>query len=375
MRIILAYAGGLAATEAIPWLRARYRADVVTVTLDLGQGRALEAVRDRALAAGAVRAHVVDGREAFTRDVLVPALRGDVDGVSPRILAQAVLGPTLVDLARIERAVAVAHTCATGSGDRRRLEAAVQVLNPALTLIPIAVEHPVTTDELAMFARSHQLLTPPAADGVRAVDSNLWGRTLSLVSAGAEHAMPPESAFTLTRPVNDCPQEPATIDLYFDSGVPMSINRVAMPFVDLVQTVVTIAGRHGVGRQRIAVTSGEIARAPTAGESRAGAGGEAREWAAGETDERAAGESDAWIESPAAAVLHTAHRVLQARLWDGETSAFAAIVRRRLRDALLDGGWSLPLRSALDAFVMEAQRRISGTVRLSLSRGTMAPAD
>lgn len=353
MRIILAYAGGLAATEAIPWLRARHRADVVTVTLDLGQGRALQAVRDRALAAGAVRAHVVDGRDAFARDVLVPALRGDVDGVSPRILGQAALGPSLADVARIERAVAVAHTCAPGSGDQRRVEAAVHALNTALTLIPVAVEHPIAPDELAAFARAHQLLTPAPGAGLAAVDSNLWGRTLVL-SPGPSQATPPDSAFTLTQPASACPHEPALIELHFEAGVPVSINRVTMPFGELVQTVVTIAGRHGVGRQRLPVSGG--AGIP--------ASSDADEW-----------DAEEWIESPAAAVLHAGHRALQARLWDEETSGFAATVSRRLREALLTGGWSLPLRSALDAFVAEAQRRISGTVRLSLARGTISPAE
>lgn len=327
MRIILAYGGGVTATEAIAWLRSRYRADVVAVTLDLGQGRALESVRDRALAAGAVRAHVVDAREAFARQVLLPALRADLDDVSPRVLGQAMIGPTLVDMARIERAVAIAHTCPGDSADRIRLEAPVQALNGSLTLVPVAVEHAVPAADLAAYARDHQLTTP-AVPGVLHVDANLWGRTLTL--AGDPPAA--ERLFTLTRSPETCPDEAAVVELAFEEGVPVSVNGVTMPFLDLVQSLVTIAGTHGVGRRQMA---------------------------------------DAWVEAPAAAVLHAGHRALQERLWDDETKAFAATVTQRDRDLLERGGWSLPFRDALAAFEREAQRRISGVTRLRLRKGTV----
>lgn len=334
MRIVLAYAGGLTATAAIPWLRERYRADVVAVTLDLGQGRALESVRDRALAAGAVRAHVVDARETFAQQVLVPALRADVDSVTPRVLGEAVLGPVLVDVARIERAVAVAHTCEADGADRTRLESPVRALNPSLTIIPVAAERPLAADELAAFARAHQLTTPREAGLSVVTDVNLWGRTLTPTQDG--DALPlPERAFTMTRSSANCPSEPAIVELEFAGGVPVSINGVAMPFLDLLQSLVTIAGTHGIGRRQV---------------------------------------GSEWVETPAASVLHFAHRALQERLWDADTRAFAATVSRRDTDLLEQGGWSFPLRDALDAFVIEAQKRITGTVRVTLAQGNMSAA-
>jgi len=264
MRIVLAYSGGLRTTAAIPWLRDRHHADVIAVTVDLGQGRALESVRDRALAAGARRAHVVDARDAFARDVVLPALRAGVSGVPPRLFGQAMLGRTLVDVARIERAVAIAHGALAGSRDAQRIELPVRSLNPGLTLVPMAADAPTDRQALAAYARAHHIDVRP--DDEVAADLNLWGRTLGW-SAG--DGAPADSAFTLTRAAAVTPGEPALVDLQFDSGRPVSINGVAMSFPDLVQSLATIAGTHGIGRLPV---------------------------------------DGAWVEAPAATVLHTAHQ-------------------------------------------------------------------
>src|SRR5262245_47136997 len=228
MRIVLGYAGGVDASEAVHWLRETHRADVIAVTLDLGQGRALEAARDRALAAGAVRAHVIDAREQFARQYVLPTLLADAVPDSgrpnPRALGVPLLGQTVVDIARIERAVAVAGLSWRDGADR--LESAVKSLNPALSTVQV----------------------PPVAETVGLkVDLNLWGRTL-MASADAEDI--PESAFATTRPLAACPDEAAVVELAFEDGRPTSINGVSMPLLDLIQSLGTIAGAHGVGRFR-----------------------------------------------------------------------------------------------------------------------------
>ena len=136
MRIALAYGGGFETSVGVSWLKERYGADVIAVTVDLGQGRELEAVRDRALAAGALRAHVIDGREAFASQYVLRAIRAaaihDDGHPMPKALGRPLLAQTLVDLARLERASAVAHGC-DDVMDRARLETAVRALNPDLT--------------------------------------------------------------------------------------------------------------------------------------------------------------------------------------------------------------------------------------------------
>lgn len=333
MRIVLAYSGGPRTTAAIPWLRERHRADVIAVALDLGQGRALESLRDRALAAGAVRAHVVDARDAFARDVVLPALRAGVSGVSPRVLGQAMLGPTLVDVARIERAVAVAYVAAPGSADAARLETPLRALNPALSLLAVAAGTPPDRGGADVADPGARHPDTPYESGSPTVDLNLWGRTLP---SSAPDQPPGDAAFTLTRPTAACPDEPAVVDLQFDSGTPVSINGVAMSFTDLVQSLGTIAGTHGLGRVWL---------------------------------------GDGWVEAPAATVLQAAHQTLRACRLDPGTQAFAATVALRYAELLAAGGWCLPLRGALDAFVMQAERPVTGTVRVRLRKAELAIVD
>ncbi|MBM3771253.1 MAG: hypothetical protein FJW27_08200 [Acidimicrobiia bacterium] len=347
MRIVLAYSGGLRSTAAIPWLRARQRADVVAVTLDLGYGRALEAVRDRALAAGAVRAHVVDGRDGFARELVLPALRADVrtasasrdgdtsaavsDGaLQPRALGQTALGPTLLDIARIERAVAVAHACEANSPDRIRLESALHALHPATTTIAVGDEWPASRADILARARDQRLPLPGDVSDSTVVDANIWGRTMWWRQQGEAAPLGwPESAFAMTRPPTAWPAEPAELQVRFDRGTPTALNGVPMSFVDLLQSLETIAGAHGVGRSR---------------------------------------QGSAWVEAPAATVLLMAHSALQAAIWDEEVRQFAESLSRRYAELIDRGGWFRPVREVLDASVESSQRQVTGVVALRVCR-------
>ena len=236
-RILLAYSGSLPATAAIPWLRDTYDAEVVTLSLDLGQGVDLADVRERALASGALRAHVIDAREEFVRDHILPALRAG-HAASPaafaeRPLSRALIAKRLVDLARMENASAVAHGCAAEDPDRAALEEAIRTLNPSLPIYAPASTWEASGDDL---------------------DVNLWGRTILRA--------PAESDFRLTRRLDETPLEPAVMALEFIAGVPVRANDVDMPIIELIESIETIAGTHGVGR--IALPGGMAAESPAA---------------------------------------------------------------------------------------------------------------
>jgi argininosuccinate synthase len=187
-------------------LRQTYGADVITVTVDLGQERDLEAVRDQALAAGAARAHVVDRREAFARDFLLPALKADADLPSPSWadLAWPLLAQTLVDVAAIEQASAVAHGCAAASRGGTQIASAVRALGPDLIVIAAG---------------------PPAMDDSPAAATDLVPRG----AAGG-------------------PDEPAGVDVAFARGVPTVLNGIEMPLEELLASLNTIAGAYGSSR-------------------------------------------------------------------------------------------------------------------------------
>lgn len=215
-RIVLAFSGGLETSVAIPWLAERYGAEIIAVTIDLGQGRELEEVRDRALATGAVRAHVLDARDEFAHRYIVRGLKADATDPegSPlgRALGRPLIAQQLVQIAGIEQASAIAH-----AGKGAAIDAAARMLNPALRVLAPAREWTMTSPQQLEYARARQLPLPPDTD----------------------------LRFTL-----ESPAEPAAVDLAFERGVPTGINGVGMPILDLFDSLGTIAAAHGVGRPK-----------------------------------------------------------------------------------------------------------------------------
>lgn len=328
-RIVLAYSGGLNASAAVPWLAESEGADVVTITLDLGQQGELEEVRDRALASGAVRAHVLDVAEEFARDYVVRALKADAlaEGRRPLIspLAAPMLAKKLVEIAAIEQAHLVAH----GAADRdaaARIESAVRALNPRLTVRAPARDWDLTRLDAIVYAQKRNITVPVTAEAPHGADGHVWGRTVALRAANRRRE-PPEELFTLTKPAAACPDEPAFVDITFERGTPTAVNGVSMPLTDLIATVEMIAGAHGVGR------------------------------------------AERGIEAPAAVVLHAAHAELQKLVAGKEAVRFSKRVAREYADLVQRGAWFSPLREALDAYVDKISDRVSGVIRLKLFKG------
>ena len=203
-RLVLACTGSPRTAAAIPLLARQYGADVVTVTLDLGQGGDLDDVRERALAAGAVRAHVLDVREEFAREYILPALRAGAlqatGGPARAALECAIVAGKLVEIAQIEQAAIAAHGCLPDTADQARIEAAVRALDASLRIIAI----PAST-------------------------------ALSATMSGA-------------RPMVPAPDAPACVELTFDRGTPVAINGVEMTLTELLDSVATIAAGHAVAQ-------------------------------------------------------------------------------------------------------------------------------
>jgi argininosuccinate synthase len=324
-RIVLACSGSLEEASAIGWLRRRHSADIVTVTVDLGQGRALEAVRDRALMLGAVRAHVVDARDRFAHGFVLPALRADAlhGGGVPMALAlsRAAIAQQLVEIAGIERAAAVAHCGGRGAGESL-LDRLLAALAPDLPVLTPAREWGLTGDDILAFAARHGFV----ADGAAAspIDSNFWGRSLRR-QPGAS-AKPPFAG----RSLDSCPGEPALVDITFTRGMPTALNGVAMPFLELAPSLGTLATTHGIGQT---------------------------------ANDRVV------CDAPAAVLLHAAHRELTRAASAADVERFSAAARAAYVDLVEDGRWFSPLRPVLDAFFTAVQDPVSGIVRLQLLKG------
>lgn len=239
--VVLAFAGGIHASAAIPWLTDTMGVEVVTVTLDVGQGHELGELRARALACGAVRAHVVDARDDFAREVLFPSLVTQSIETSVRdipALPWPLIARKLVEIARIENAGAVAH----GSTDPA-FDAAIRTVDSSMPIIAAAREWTMSDAELDAYARARRLPVETSVAQDCRIDQNLWGRIVAWTGDQAPAALRTRITGRL--------EEPATVDLHFEHGAPTSVNGVPMSPAELVECLALIGGQHGIGQTRI----------------------------------------------------------------------------------------------------------------------------
>lgn len=331
-RMVLGYSGSLETSIAIAWLAGRFEVEVIAVTLDVGQGRDLTDVRERALAAGAVRAHVLDVRDELARAYVLPALRagaieidGDPLGVA---LARPLLARKLVEVARMEGATSIAHGCQPGSEDETRFERAIAAVDPSMTIVAPLREWKMTQAEQIEYAKAHNIL----ASASPRVDANLWARTIA-----ADEAR--DDIYLLTRAPDMCPEEPAHLEIGFLRGVPVRANGIEMPLGELIESVETIAGAHGVGRIDRSATDRKI------------------------------------YEAPAASVLVMAHRELEALVVPEDLARLQDYLAHEYRSLIGAGLWFGPTREAIDSFASSVQRLVSGSVRLELFKGQCRVVD
>jgi argininosuccinate synthase len=338
-RIVLGYTGGFETALAIPRLADRFDAEIIAVALDVGQRAALVEVRERALALGARRCHVIDARETLVRHVIVPALQAGAlaEQWSPAVgdLAMPVIVKTLVDVARMENACAIAHGC-VDAADVARFERLARSLDPSPELIAAARIPDRTSEEKIAYARRLGIARAGHDSGDDAT-ANVWGRSIRLAAADDDSG-PAEKIFVLTRRPHDGPNQPAYLEIEFRDGVPIKANGIDMPLGEMIESVETIAGAHGVGRIDVRRSeSGMSARTVS--------------------------------EVPAGLVLHTAHSHLQQLVVPQEVQRLIPEVGQTCASLIATGQWLSPARAPIDAFVASIQRRVTGSITLSLFKG------
>lgn len=247
-RVVLAYSGDLVASAVLAWLLDQGAAEVATVTVDLGQGRDLNDVRDRALGIGATRAHVLDARAAFAREAVAPAWRQPLDEPRAAALARPFIAAHAIDIARIEGASLIAHGSAFPASDPIGLEAALAAAGAEVPCVAPARTWGMDVPALIAFGRARGIPVPSTKARHVMEVRNLWGRSVTSDVLDDPAAEPPADLYTLTRSVTEWATEPAVIDITFAAGVPVALNGVELPLVDLILSLDTIAGAHGVGR-------------------------------------------------------------------------------------------------------------------------------
>jgi argininosuccinate synthase len=321
-RIVLGFTGDAPTAAAIGWLAERYSAEIVTLTLDCGQGDELAGTREKALALGAVRAHVIDAREELVRDYLLPAMQaGALD--AGYALAYPLLAKRLVELARMEGAFAIAH-CAGSQALGAAIGSEAAALDPGLEVIAPLTMWSVSAQDLAALARRHGL--PAVSANESRIEATLWGRRIVAPGVAALDSQ----LFTLTRDAADCPSDPALVDVRFAAGVPVGANDIEMSMLELMESLETIAGAHGIGR----VVSESTAS-----------------------------------EAPAARVLSAAYEALEQHVLGADLAGFKRRLAAVYSSALVGGHWFSDLREGIDAFARTTRTRVTGNVRLRLCGG------
>jgi argininosuccinate synthase len=347
-KVVLAYSGGLDTSVAVAWLREQFGVDVVTLTVDLGGGSLREGVQRRAISAGASRAYVVDARERFVTDFVWPHLQAGAlyQGAYPlaTALARPLIAQLLVEVAKRERADAVAHGCTGKGNDQVRFDVAVHALDPGLQVIaPMRVGMGLTRDEEIDYATERNIEIPVTKGSNYSIDANLWGRSIEAGPMEDPWVAPPADVFEWTADPGRAP-EAVEVIIAFEGGIPVELNGERVDPVTLVDRLSKLAGEHGVGRidhvedRLVGIKSREI------------------------------------YEAPAATVLHRAHRALEGLTLSKDTLRFNRGVADELAQLTYDGLWFSALHRDLRGYVASSQRVVSGEVRIRLDHGNAVVA-
>jgi len=342
-KIVLAYSGGLDTSCAIKWLQESYGYEVIAVTADIGEGKDLAPIKEKALKVGAIKHYSLPLKESFAADFLAPALQANVmyEGVYPLIsaLSRPLIARTLVEIAEKEGAVAVAHGFTGKGNDQVRFDVSIRALAPELQIVAPAREHPMAREEAIAYAAKHGIALPINVHNPFSIDQNLWGRSCECGLLEDPWIEPPEAAYALTNALSNTPATPEEITIGFEQGVPTGLNGQPLSLVDCIEQLNTLAGHHGIGRidhienRLVGIKSREV------------------------------------YEAPGAITLITAHRALEAITLVREVARFKPVIEQQFAHLIYDGLWFSPLRNALQAFLSETQRYVSGIVRLKLFKG------
>ncbi|MDO8472371.1 MAG: argininosuccinate synthase [Dehalococcoidia bacterium] len=342
-KVVLAYSGGLDTSVAIQWLAEKYDMRIIALTIDMGNAKDLEAVRQKALKLGAIKAITLDARETFINDFVFPALKANAvyEGVYPlaTALGRPLIAKLCVDVAKKEGAKAIAHGCTGKGNDQVRIDVGVAALAPELKIIAPAREWGMTREQTIEYALKHKIPIPVTVGRPYSIDENLWGRSIECGVLEDPWTEPPEDAYAWTRSVTDAPNRPTYIEIGFERGVPVTLDDDAIDGVTLVKKLTELAGGAGVGRidhvenRLVGIKSREI------------------------------------YEAPAATVLIKAHQALEAMTLSKPQLRFKDRVSAEYADLIYNGLWFTSFHQDLAAYVQSSQRHVTGTVRLKLFKG------
>jgi argininosuccinate synthase len=341
-KVVLAYSGGLDTSVCVKWLEQQ-GADPYALYLDLGQGEPPEDIKAKALQIGATDAFVRDAKAEFAGEYVAPATKANAlyGGKYPLFtaLGRPLIAKKLVETAREVGATHIAHGSTGKGNDQVRFDVTTASIAPDLTVVAPVRDWNMSRPEEMAYAEEHGIPVPTTKESPYSVDENLWGRSIEAGPLEDPDHEPTEDVFALTTSPENAPDEPQYVEIGFQEGLPTTLDGDELPLVDLISELGAVAGANAVGRidmvedRLVGIKSREI------------------------------------YEAPAALVIMAAHRELESLTLTRDVLRFKTTVEQRYAELTYEGLWFTPLKSALDAFVAETQKTVTGTVRLKLYKG------
>lgn len=344
-KVVLAYSGGVDTSVCIPYLKNEWGIEeVITLAADLGQGDELEAVREKALKSGASISLVADATESFVTEYAFPAIQANslYENRYPlsTALARPLIAKLLVEAAEKYGADAIAHGCTGKGNDQVRFDVSIGALNPNLKILAPAREWGFSREQTIEYGERFGIPAPVKKSSPYSLDKNLLGMAIEAGILEDPYAEPPEEVFQMTKGIAATPDEPEYVEISFEKGVPVAVNGQSLAPVELIKTLNTLVGNHGVGRidmienRLVGIKSREV------------------------------------YETPALLVLIQAHRDLESLTLTADVTQYKRGIEETYSRLVYNGLWYSPLKGALDAFVQQTQERVNGTVRIKLFKGT-----
>lgn len=341
-RVVLAYSGGLDTSVAVRWMIDNYGVEVIALAVDVGQAAEdYDVLRERARAAGAVEAIVVDAKEEYAAEYCMPALAANAlyEQRYPLVsaLSRPVIVKHLVEAAKFHGADAVAHGCTGKGNDQVRFEVSTRSLNPDLEVLAPVRSWGMTREDSIHYAYDHDIPIQATKEKVYSIDDNIWGRAIECGEMEDPWARPPQGVWLLTK---ETATEPRDVEVSFEAGVPVAVDGESLTPLGVIDRLNELVGAYGWGRIDIV------------------------------ENRRVGIKSRETYECPGSLALILAHRDLEGICLERDLQREKARLEPRYAELVYDGLWFSPLKQALDAFMVESQRHVTGDVRLHLSPGS-----